>query len=53
MVTVVPDPAKLLSHWNERERGETEPGRVLADLDTVGMAQLLARLAEEDGGEQS
>ena len=53
MVTVVPDPAKLLSYWKEWERGETEPGRVLANLKTGGMAQLLATLADEDTGEQS
>jgi hypothetical protein len=36
-----PDAAKLLSIWMTWERGEETPGRVLADLKTAGMPQLL------------
>jgi hypothetical protein len=36
-----PDPAKLLSDWMEWERGEELPGRVLANLKTAGMRELL------------
>ena len=39
-----PDPAKLLDHWNEWERGDTTPGRVMADLKTGGLPELLAEL---------
>jgi hypothetical protein len=39
-----PDPAKLLAHWNEWERGEETPGRVMANLKTAGMPQLLEQL---------
>ncbi len=41
-----PDPAKLLSLWMEWERGETPPGRVLSNLKTAGMRELLEALAE-------
>ena len=36
-----PDPEKLLAFWMEWERGETPPGRVLANLKTAGLADLL------------
>ena len=39
------DPAKLLSTWMEWERGESTPGRVLADLKTGGMRDVLEHLA--------
>jgi hypothetical protein len=42
-----PDPARLLAFWNEWERGETPPGRVLANLKTAGMPALLQRLVTE------
>ncbi len=42
-----PDPAKLLAYWNEWESGETTPGRVMANLKTAGMPQLLAQLVAE------
>ncbi|MDH4171296.1 MAG: hypothetical protein OEW42_17065 [Acidimicrobiia bacterium] len=45
MDKIEPDPAKLLSQWNEWERGETTPGRVLANLKTGGLPDLLATLA--------
>jgi len=41
-----PDPAKLLAHWEEWERGETPPGRVMSSLKTSGMRELLRGLAE-------
>jgi hypothetical protein len=40
-----PDPVKLLSQWMEWERGETNPGRVMANLKTGGMRELLEQLA--------
>jgi hypothetical protein len=39
-----PDPAKLLAHWMEWEKGEDTPGRVMADLKTAGMKDLLEAL---------
>ena len=35
------DPEKLLAFWMEWERGETPPGRVLANLKTGGLRDLL------------
>ncbi len=40
-----PDPKKLLSQWQEWESGETPPGKVLANLKTSGMRELLVSLA--------
>lgn len=40
-----PDPQKLLTHWMEWERGEVPPGRVLANLKTAGMRDILEQLA--------
>jgi hypothetical protein len=42
-----PDPAKLLAHWMEWERGETPPGRVMSSLKTGGLRELLEALAAE------
>jgi len=42
-----PDLAKLQLHWEEWERGEESPGRVLANLKTAGMRQLLQSLVED------
>ena len=44
-----PDPAKLLADWMEWEKGETPPGRVMSNLKTAGMRELLERLAAEAG----
>jgi hypothetical protein len=41
-----PDLAKLRADWEEWERGEAPPGRVLANLKTHGMADLLRTLIE-------
>ena len=40
-----PDPTKLLNAWMEWERGENPPGRVMANLKTAGMRELLEALA--------
>jgi hypothetical protein len=40
-----PDPKALLAHWMEWERGETPPGRVMSNLKTAGMKELLEELA--------
>jgi hypothetical protein len=42
-----PDPSKLLQAWMEWERGEVTPGRVMANLKTGGMRQLLEGLTAE------
>jgi hypothetical protein len=39
-----PDPSKLLQAWMEWERGEVTPGRVMANLKTGGLRQLLEGL---------
>lgn len=44
-----PDPQKLLEHWMEFERGETPPGRVLANLKTGGLRDVLEHLAAGAG----
>jgi hypothetical protein len=40
-----PDPVKLLDQWMEWERGEATPGRVMANMKTAGMRDLLETLA--------
>ena len=45
-----PDPAKLLTDWMEWERGETQPGRVMSNLKTHGMRDLLESLAGAGSG---
>lgn len=42
-----PDPKKLLVSWMEWERGDATPGRVMANLKTGGMRELLESLAAE------
>jgi len=39
------DPAKLLAQWMEWERGEATPGRVMANLKTGGLREVLEQLA--------
>ena len=41
----VPDLTKLIAAWEEFERGEQAPGKVLAKMKTAGLAQVLAQLA--------
>ena len=42
-----PDATKLLGYWEEWEKGETPPGKVLANLKTAGMPELLRSLIED------
>ncbi len=39
-----PDPQKLLAAWMEWEKGETPPGRVMSNMKTAGMRELLEGL---------
>lgn len=41
-----PDIAKLIAAWEEFESGEQSPGKVLANLKTAGLPEVLAQLAE-------
>jgi hypothetical protein len=41
-----PDLAKLIAAWEEFERGEETPGRVLANLKTAGLPEVLQQLAD-------
>ena len=42
----LPDLAKLISAWEEFERGEQQPGKVLANLKTAGLPRVLQQLAD-------
>ncbi len=42
-----PDPVKLLEDWMEWERGDETPGRVMANLKTHGLRELLEHLGSE------
>jgi hypothetical protein len=42
-----PDPAKLLDHWMEWERGDTTPGTVMKNLKLGGVRELLEALVEQ------
>lgn len=44
------DPVKLLASWTEWETGETTPGRVMSDLKTGGLRDVVQHLAEEPSG---
>ena len=48
-----PDPQKLLTHWMEWERGEVMPGRVLANLKTAGMREVLEQLASASQAQET
>lgn len=39
-----PNPAKLLDQWMEWENGETPPGRVMSNLKTGGLRELLEEM---------
>ncbi len=41
-----PDLAKLIAAWDEWERGEQQPGKVLAELKTAGLPVILRQLAD-------
>ncbi len=43
----LPEPAKLLAAWMEWERGETPPGRVMSNLKTAGMREVLESLVAQ------
>ena len=45
METPPPDSQKLLATWMEWERGELPPGRVISNLKTGGLRELLEHLA--------
>ena len=47
METPPPDPQKLLNHWMEWERGETPPGKVMSNLKTGGLRDVLEALAAQ------
>jgi hypothetical protein len=44
--TPAPDISKLLNAWEEWERGEQTPGKVLANLKTAGLDRVLRQLAD-------
>jgi hypothetical protein len=41
-----PDLSKLVAAWESWETGEETPGRVLANLKTAGLHEVLAQLVE-------
>jgi hypothetical protein len=44
------DPAKLLATWMDWEAGVLTPGRVMADLKTGGLRDVLEHLAAQAAG---
>lgn len=44
-----PDPADLLEEWLKWERGELEPGRLIANLKKGGLRELLEKVAQPSG----
>jgi len=42
-----PDVEKILAAWNEWERGDETPGRVMANLKTAGLPGLLQQLVDD------
>jgi hypothetical protein len=44
-----PDANKLLASWMEWERGDVTPGRVMANLKTGGLRELLESLSSQSG----
>ena len=41
-----PDLQKLIAAWEQFEAGEESPGKVLANLKTAGLPEVLRQLAE-------
>ncbi|MGB8858460.1 MAG: hypothetical protein WCC60_04360 [Ilumatobacteraceae bacterium] len=41
-----PDLTKLIAAWEEWESGEQSPGKVLANMKTAGLPQVLQQLLE-------
>ena len=48
-----PDPVKLLDIWMRWERGEETPGRVMADLKTGGLRDVLEHLVNPSAAPDS
>jgi len=46
MEKFTPDPKKLLADWEEWEKGITPPGRVMSNLKTGGLRELLQALTD-------
>lgn len=44
-----PEPSALLEEWLKWEKGELEPGRLIANLKKAGMRELLEKVAAEAG----
>jgi hypothetical protein len=42
-----PDLQKLIAAWEQFEVGEETPGRVLANLKTAGLPEILRQLVED------
>ncbi|MFT4659706.1 MAG: hypothetical protein ACI8V4_003907 [Ilumatobacter sp.] len=42
-----PDLVRIIAAWDEFEAGEQQPGRVLANMKTAGLAHVLAELVEQ------
>ena len=42
-----PDPRKLLEAWMEWERGDTPPGKVISQLKTGGLRDLLEAMVAD------
>ncbi|HXR22410.1 MAG TPA: hypothetical protein VN786_07640 [Acidimicrobiales bacterium] len=49
MEVPAPDANKLLASWMEWERGDVTPGRVMANLKTGGLRELLESLSSQSG----
>lgn len=41
-----PDLTKLLNAWEQWEKGEEMPGKVLANMKTAGLAEILRELRD-------
>ncbi len=41
-----PDLSKLIAAWEEWEAGEQSPGKVLANMKTAGLPQVLRQLVD-------
>jgi len=41
-----PDLAKMLSAWEEWEKGEQQPGKVLSELKTAGFPEVIRELVD-------
>jgi len=41
-----PDLAKIIAAWDDWERGDESPGRVMATMKTAGLPQILRQLVD-------